>query len=298
MNLNYSILWFDDEEDWFSTVDTTSLEALVSASGFKLDIKQVTKADDFHAHIPYQNFDLIAVDFNLEEQGEGKDFIKELRSHNILTEVVFYSSRDSRDLWQAIAELQLEGVFVAYRKVLVPKMEMVFRQSVKKILDLENMRGIVMAEVGDIDLLLDEILEKGFQGLEPEKQADIYSRFHSDLSNSASKKCREIATFFAEPSLNSMLQLSDSSKRWENFKRLSSRHDLLTKLKLGDYQQDVLRPRNFLAHGIPEHTEEGKVKFTHHGKHYEFDEHEGTRLRREIGGYREFFEEVRLLLTK
>jgi len=64
-------------------------------------------------------------------------------------------------LWEAIREKKLEGIFISSRNEIVSKNTKVGYQSIQKILDLENMRGIIMAEVGELDLMRQEIIMGG-----------------------------------------------------------------------------------------------------------------------------------------
>ena len=64
-------------------------------------------------------------------------------------------------MWEAIREKKLEGIFISSRNEIVSKNTKVGYQSIQKILDLENMRGIIMAEVGELDLMRQEIIMGG-----------------------------------------------------------------------------------------------------------------------------------------
>jgi len=115
------------------------------------------------AKSPFNEIDLIVVDYNLggdEEHGEA--FVEKIRQHDCWTEVVFYSAAQSSELWDAVRSRELEGVFITNHHGVSAKVEKVAYQAVRKVLDLNMMRGMVMAEVGDLDLLLGAIVEKAF----------------------------------------------------------------------------------------------------------------------------------------
>ena len=154
MRLVFSVLWFDDDEEYFDSIDIEPLEKEILSWGFWPKIEKVTTPEDFSNRSPFESYDLIVVDRNLEGCEDGQVFIANIRENAIYTEIIFYTAGNTSDLWEAIRTKELEGVFVSSRLNVLSKIEAVGRQSIRKILDLENMRGIVMAEVGELDLLL------------------------------------------------------------------------------------------------------------------------------------------------
>ena len=165
MRLSFSVLWFDDSEDYFDSLDLEPLKEEISTWGFCPTIDKVTTPEEFKDRSPFEPYDLIVVDRNLEGYDDGQVFIADIRDHAIFTEVIFYTAGTAIDLWDAIREKKLEGVFVSSRNEILAKISQVGRQSIRKVLDIENMRGIVMAEVGELDLLLEKIIEIGVEGL-------------------------------------------------------------------------------------------------------------------------------------
>ncbi len=143
MNLSYDILWFDDDKDFFESIDMEPIISEIASWGFSPKIFPVHNPEEFNNHAPFKVFDLIVVDFKLGEE-QGDTFIKRVRNQEVYTEVIFYSFAESMELWNAVLEKQLEGVFVTNKKGIEQKLLRVARQSVRKVLDLENMRGIVM----------------------------------------------------------------------------------------------------------------------------------------------------------
>ena len=297
MNLNYSVLWFDDYAPFFDSLDLDDLQAKIGSWGFTPRIVQVKTAEEFNSHSPYQHFDLIVVDYNLEEQGHGAEFIVQLREHQVFTEVIFYTAGNAASLWDAVRENQLEGVYIATRATVDDKIKNVGRQAVRKVLDLENMRGIVMAEVGDLDQILDSILSKGIESLDDGKKKEIFNKFHAAVAKHSSERAKDIAAFEVDPSVGALIKLCDSDKRWQNFNRLKGAHKSVHSNGIGDYVEDILRPRNFLAHGTPEIHPDGGYLFHFHGKQYHFTDTESITLRHKILSYKKHFQKIHDDLT-
>jgi len=167
------------------------------------------------------------------------------------------------------------------------------RQSIRKVLDLENMRGIVMAEVGELDLLLDEIIMTGMESLQKDQQQSIFKGFHRNIQKQRQNQDHDLDEFIANPQTAVMLALCDSDKRWQNLKRLWKAHEKLKGMdSIGDYVEDVLKPRNFLAHGRPKPREDGSFIFQYREKEYIFDEANSLKLRQTILRYKRSFSDI------
>lgn len=290
MRLVFSVLWFDDDDEYFDSLDLESLENEISSWGFLPEITTVTTPEDFINQSPFTQYDLIVVDRNLEGYKDGQEFIAGIRQNAIYTEIIFYTAGNTSDLWEAIRTKELEGIFVSSRNNVLSKIEAVGRQSVRKILDLENVRGIVMAEVGELDILLDEIITLGIENLSEEERIPLFRKFHENAVNQSKNYADALDAFIKQPDVFGMLALCDSDKRWQNFNRLRKVHAKLKgKKKLGDYVQDVLHPRNFLAHGKPESHENGGVTFRYREKEYYFDDEISLELRQKILVYKNTF---------
>jgi hypothetical protein len=298
VNLTYRMLWFDDTDDFFHSLDRDPFESLVRSWGFIPEFEIVKTPDEFMAKKPFEKYDLIVVDYNLGDSvPHGEEFIKEIRGHNIFTEIIFYSASPSTTLWDAIQKNQLEGVFVSDRAGILQKLESVAFQSVQKVLDLNNMRGMVMAEVGDIDQLLDEILRTGVGQLGSAEQTKIFDGFHEQAAEHANITVEKLTAFKGAPTVELMLGLCDSYKRWLSLKRLARSLESVKDAVVADYSRDVLGPRNFLAHGKPRDSGDGYI-FVYNTKEYPFDKKVGMDLRKTILDYRKKFQEIHSNLTK
>lgn len=296
MNLNYSILWFDDDADFFDSIDKEPIESDISSWGFLPKIVPVHNAADFNKHAPFKEFDMLVVDFNLGDE-QGDVFIKKVRDQEVFTEVIFYSFREASDLWKAVHDQQLEGVFVAHKASIVPKLIRVAHQSVRKVLDLENMRGIVMSEVGDLDALLEDMFVKIMTGISGDKQQEVFERFHEKTSAQQEKFAAALAAFQKAPSIEGLLALCDSDKRWQNYNRVRKHNAILNGRKLeGDYSKEILWPRNCLAHGVPERFADGSLLFRFNGKEFPFNDQVSQELRTKIIAYKTAFTEIVNLL--
>lgn len=293
MNLNYKILWYDNDENFFYSQDMTPIETEIASWGFRPKIIAVHDAQELQKHEPFDQFDMLVVDFDLGTDVHGDQFIKSVREQNVFAEIIFYSMKESSSLWQAVSDKQLEGIFVANKRSIEPKLIRVARQSVRKVLDLENMRGIVMSEVGDLDALLGSIFERAMHGVTPEQRQLVFNRFHEKTSEQHKEFENALTAFKEAPSVNTLIDLCDSDKRWQNLNRVKKHHALLRdKNFVGDYQKEILWPRNCLAHGVPERKDGKGFSFRHRGREYVFDDQASQALRHRILEYKSAFTEI------
>lgn len=296
MKLKYRVLWFDDNEVFFDSLDIENLERRVSSWGFVLDCKLVTSAEDFAKEAPYSQYDLLVVDYRLEGIGEGQDFIRGVRDQQVFTEVIFYSSNGTDELWNEVREKKLEGIFVANRLNIEDRIISVGHQSLRKVLDLDNMRGIVMAEVGDLDQVLSRVIRSAIHHIDTDKQAVFFETFHNKSAEFQRGNAEKLERFREKPTIDGLLELCDSSKLWQSFNRAKKQVGALKVAPIGDYETEVLFARNYLAHGVANAESDGSVKFCHHGREYLFNETIGTELRKKIIAYKGAFSAIEVAL--
>jgi len=300
MNLNYSILWYDDDKNFFDSQDMEPIEEAITSWGFRPQIIPVHDAAELKQHEPFNQFDMLVVDLELGGNEHGAQFIKNVRDNNVFAEIIFYSMKGADELWQIIGRERLEGVFVVYKTRIEQKLIRVAHQSVRKVLDLENMRGIVMAEVGDLDEILEKIFTIAMSGITEEQRQQVYKSFVKK-SREPDKKFEEaLSAFENEPTIEQLLTLSDGSeKRVQNFNRVRQHHPLLKSHNFSEeYRNTILSPRNFLAHGVPERKEDGSLLFRHRGKEFLFDDEVGKTLRHKILEYNSAFSEIAEALSQ
>lgn len=155
------------------------------------------------------------------------------------------------------------------------------------------MRGIVMSEVGDLDALLEQIFVRAMDGINIEQQKKVFDRFHEKTDEQARQLQSALVEFKKSPSIEGLLGLCDSDKRWQNFNRVKKHHGILKDKAIAeDYQNAILWPRNCLAHGMPKRNEDGSLLFKHRGKEYIFNEVSGKHLRLKILEYKSAFSEI------
>lgn len=162
MRLDFNVLWVDDQPDRVKA-QVTAIAKHMDSEGFRfcprpcrsLEAVQAAIAD----HVFVDEVDLILVDWDLGNDLKGEDVLVEVRASIQYKDIVFYSAATAPEtLRQAAFSKGLEGVYCSNRDDLVHEVEGVFDSLVKKVLDLDHTRGIVMGATSDIDHLVNECL--------------------------------------------------------------------------------------------------------------------------------------------
>ena len=158
MRLDFNVLWVDDQPNAVNA-QITRIKAQMADEGFNFNPTLCTSIDEVEALIAEDVFqdevDLILVDWDLGGGVHGQDVIERVRQVAQYKDVVFYSAQTlAADLRRLAYEKGLEGIYCASREGLVDEVLGVFESLVKKVLDLDHTRGIVMGATSDIDHMI------------------------------------------------------------------------------------------------------------------------------------------------
>src|SRR3954470_20939652 len=114
MNIQFRILWVDDDEEWFgsTTRDQSQLLEHLADSGFSPELRFIADIDQLPKGKQRSQYDLLVVDLNLSDEGKnGARVIDDMRSGSLVCEAVFYTQKQRKDLINEAAARGLEGVF-------------------------------------------------------------------------------------------------------------------------------------------------------------------------------------------
>ena len=294
MKIRYRILWIENEEDWVESIEDQIQEYLEDL-GFIYERTIIAKEEK---SISYNDFDLILMDLNLADQPNGAELISKIRDLGVYTDVVFYSASGIDVLRAKGREKELEGVFYSGRTpetAFVNRVKAVIDATLKKVQDLNNLRGLVMAEVSELDAMMDRILLSYFN---TEERMGV---FHSHITANREK------TLQKSLSCNNKCQLSwrgndiqvivpllDSSQKARAIKIIigQDRPDLYKEGNFyEDYVEAIITPRNELAHCKSEMREGQEILLTRKGDKC-FDDSFFKVIRKNILKYSSIFNEL------
>lgn len=164
MNQKFKILWFEDEYSWYK-MELDRIKEILKIYNLDLDDTRKTGANFKIEEICGNSFDLILMDFKLAAGTTGDEITSALRTNNILTDVLFYSSQIDQMIDKIYSyQPPLDGIYFSDRKIenFNNKLENLIIKIIKRSEDLINLRGFVMDNSCDFEVRIHEILHKSW----------------------------------------------------------------------------------------------------------------------------------------
>lgn len=212
-----------------------------------------------------QSYDLVMVDYNLSQPEMGDVAANRLRTALPYTDIVFYSAEPRAKLLEYLAKQQVEGVFVSQRGELANRLAGLADAVIGKAMDLNHMRGIAMAEVAEMDILMEELLVSVFR-LDHPDVSTVAKKIVKNLENNAKKNSRELCQNLEENGLSVVVadgrifphnQKSIALRRLA--KLLPDAHHVPDLKVLKSLQNKITSIRNHLAHGKEDSDRKGNI---------------------------------------
>jgi len=239
MKLNYNILWIDDTPKWVESIKPTLSEHFDDL-GYRLVINLVKNGANIVEAIKNPELDLIIVDYQLPKV-TGKDLIETIRKKHVLVEIVFYSQAGNpKDKFDTAPD----GVYFTSREDAEERITAVIDLTLKKAQDINNIRGLVIAETIDLEAKLGDVLVHCFgdQGalfrerlLDPDLALFDFGGKDKLLQGILKDKIKELNKKIAD------------GKGSENDRTLvTALKELKAVYKL--FTEEVIHPRNTMAH--------------------------------------------------
>lgn len=294
MKLNYYLLWVEDDDSWFK--DTSELfEMTINDYGFHAIIerkKTLTEVKEEIAKNNLKKFDVFLIDFNLKDSESGDSIIELLRGKEIYTDIVFYSS-DKGSIIESVKEHQFEGVYHSDRREIQDKFEKVFKTTIKKIEEINSMRGLIVGETSELDALIEEHLNYYIQ---PPfiKKFDIDKFLKDKIFAKLEEKLSFLKGTYSDVGLKGILPHIEAIRKWELLRgilKVNKDHKPYISEFLpvnAKYQDDVIQIRNKFAHAQVIVKEDGKevLKALIGNEHYEFDDDSFKKIREDLLNHR------------
>lgn len=257
MKLDFRMLQLDDNPNSIESA-LLILDDYLKARGFDLSIEAPKdlsgKAIKRLAQRKGKEFDLVIIDFNLGlDNVTGADLASNLRYQLPYTDIIFYSSDTTAKLLQQLADKQVAGVFVADRPTLPAALTGIADTIIGKAVDLDHMRGVAMAEVAEIDVLMEESLVAIFSSSMP-GYVEAAKETLEDLIEKTRMQAARTEHLCGAGSIIDIVadgRVFSSALKYHAIRRVAKRLPIkpVDALKaLESYETDVIGNRNLLAH--------------------------------------------------
>lgn len=297
MRLDFNILWVDDQPGRVLSTKER-IESLVRREGFRLRVEfaeSIEKAKEYLADDIYgDHIDLILMDYDLGAGGRGDDGLVEVRNVFQYKDVVFYSSQAS-DLPRLVAEKQLQGIFCSTRDSLHETVHGVFDALMKKVLDIDHSRGIVMGATSDIDHHVNDCLARTFDKGDEDSRSLAFktvARHLRDKSESLEQERGKIAGLSHVADLVDFPHVYTSNDRLRLLKTMFEsgglQRDILPAIK--EYLNRTVPMRNDLAHVRVETVGFSRKLYDRHGN--ELTNEQMKALRQDLLQFQELVEKL------
>lgn len=297
MDLKYKILWFDNDAEWVKSIEGFVKE-IVEELGFLYECRLYITGASIDS-IQLDNYDIILMDLNLDDDtsGDGDQLINKIRSLDVYTDVLFYSADGLAKIKEKAQALGLEGVYFSGRSQssFISKLRKVINTTIKKVQDLNNLRGLVMAEVSELDAVMDRIILSYFN------MEERMALFHKHITANREKTLRDSLNcankcqlIWRDKDIQEIVPRLDSSQKARAIKIIieQSRPDLYSEGNFyEEYNATIITPRNELAHCKSEIREGKEMLLTRNGDKC-FDETFFKEIRKNILKYSGIFNEL------
>jgi CheY-like chemotaxis protein len=301
MRLDFNVLWVDDQPKGVKA-QHEQIGLKLRKQGFRLtsifarSVAEATKhiSNDVYA----DHVDLILMDYDLGKGPTGADGLVAVRSMMPYKEIVFYSAQ-APDLRKMLLEAKVDGVHVSDRGGLINDVVGIFEMLVKKVIDIEHSRGIVMGATSEIDHTINDCLVRYFDRCKKDDQIKILAAVTKRLGEIKARfeaECGELDGITHVSALAPKHGIYTSADRLNLLRKILAVLNIHAdkKKKLISYGVNVVPRRNDLAHVRVK--VEGFVRKLLNRDNRELTSEDMRLLRVEILECRELFEEMQASL--
>lgn len=258
MKTEFSILWVDDNRGFAEAV-ALELENWLDKKGFDLKVSihpdKTGVLDEINKR---EEIELLIVDYKLPK-GNGDELIQEIRQNRCYQDIVFYTGESLEPLLQK----RFDGVFYVSKGDAANRIKELIELRLKRSSDLATLRGWIVADAIELELMLDDLLMQCFDPKHELFEAQILRRSF-------------ILDFYKKQVIINSI-LSEELKRLSGSKDKSERTKKLQECKaiFKSFDKDVVHYRNAVAHSKVETTPDGTKRLKSlvpNPEYYEFDE--------------------------
>lgn len=294
MQIQYVILWIDDEMERFESVgDLDRINSYLLDLGFTPTIRTLKDGRNINNELDNYKFDLIISDYNIEDGHHGDDLIKQIRERGIFTEVLFYSSQTDLNSI-ALKLLTVDRIsFHSGRRELMEKIETLIGLTVSKLFELTATRGLITSETSDLDVVIEELVMDLVYNKLKLPQADIDGIINHYVDDLLKPSPDTFLKKYKELGFEKWFYRMEANRKWSIFRDLLKKlggENVIAFLKINKtYGTDVIGIRNKFAHAkaIEQNGKLYLAGLGPDGDKFEFDTDQCISIRKNLITHRE-----------
>lgn len=263
MRLDFNVLWVEDQPSRVLSLGSAIQRRMIE-EGFEFRPVKCTSLSEIAQYLAGDVFkdevDLVLVDWDLGGDTHGEEAIRMVRERFPFKDVIFYSANntDVGVLRRLAFENGLEGVFCVPRDGLVEEVGGIFDSLIKKVLDLDHMRGIVMGATSDIDYMVRDSLAALHDSLDDAGRKNMVEVALQRINEKVKRFAKKATKLEGQPTLHEILETHVLFSAYDQLLMLSetlesapfkSRHGT-HKLTVVEYINEVVPDRNKLGHRV------------------------------------------------
>jgi hypothetical protein len=268
MRLDFNVLWVEDQPSYVNS-QQTPIARHMEEQGFFFNVTHCQKMSEVENHLSSDIFndevDLVLVDWDLGKDDQGNDVrgqtvIEAIRQRIPYKEVIFYSGQTNiQGLRDFAHEAGVEGIFFAGRGDLVQEVKDVFDSLVRKVLDLDHTRGIVMGATSDIDYMVNECLKLAHGLLDDDSKNKLIAGALTHIDERMKKMVELVDGFRTVTALDTIFEHHAILTSFDRLRMLAGVLNLAPlvahkphRKAVTTYMQNVVPDRNIFGHQVAE----------------------------------------------
>ena len=196
MKTSYTILWIDDEPDK-TKEDQAGVEEFLKEFEIRAEIDFVKALKDGSIHSKIKDYlknpdlDILIVDYHMDGLNGDKlvSYIRE--SDHVYLPVIFYSSINMDEIYSAVWEKKLDGVYITSRRFFIEKFKNVVTSLLHKEQTIKQTRGLLMEGVSELDAQLGKIREQSWKKMSKDQRVKLIEYVRKNIIEARFKNTKE-----------------------------------------------------------------------------------------------------------
>lgn len=266
MRYDLNILWVEDTATYYEETKEI-LETFAEDNGISIKFHYIQDVVEFFERIKnnengFKLYDLFFIDYSLSSGIEGDKLITDLRTRNMDSDILFYSSDKESEIKKIIEKdiLSYEGVYVANKDNFDDKSYWLINKNARRLTSLSNIRGYLMDQTSENDFTVQSYILNRFKDLNDEQKAEITDMLLKHIKNKretfVSHADDEIERLEREgiTNINKIMGLGSElfpiRLKYEIFDKMLEFDSEVAfdDISVNDYLDNIVTARNTLAH--------------------------------------------------